>query len=145
MHQYPGFAGAGTGQYQHVCLVPIIRDDTLLDRIFQALDNGPPRFGSGLPFDFLVPVRQPALKEMLFLEAEVVHDQTQGFGHSIESSPREFHHHVDLPNLSLVVELQWLEVRGGETASWRFLHETDGHGLAEYRQPLVKANDLLIV
>ena len=42
MHQHPGLAGAGACEHQHVGLLPVVGDDSLLDRIVQALDDGAP-------------------------------------------------------------------------------------------------------
>ena len=69
----------------------------------------------------------------------------QRVGHRVEAAPREFHHHVDLPHLPLVVEFERFEVGVGEAASWHLLLKPDGHGRTEYHQALVEADDLLLV
>ena len=143
MHQYSRLAGTGTGEYQHVCLLPIIRDDTLLNGIFQAFDDGPPRFGRSLPCNLLVPIWQPTAEEILLLQAEVVNSQMQSVGHVVAAPLREFRHHVNLPHLPLVMEIERCKVGVGKAAP-RLL-QPDGHGRTEYRQALVKADDLLLV
>ena len=47
---------------------------------------------------------QPTRKKLILPEREVVHRQPQGFAHGGATPFREFHHYVDLQNLSLVVK-----------------------------------------
>ena len=104
MHEYASLAGAGAGQYEYVRLFPIVGDDALLDRMLQAFDDGPPGFRRGLPANLLVPTGQPTGKELALPEREVVHRHPQRLAHGGKPPLREFHHYVDLQNLSLVVK-----------------------------------------
>ena len=133
------------GKDQHVRLFPIVRDDSLLDGVLQALDDRPPRFGRGLAPELPIPIRQPAAQEVLLLQAEVVHGEPQRFGHGIEPLPRELHHDVDLPYLPFVVQPERFEVGVGEAAPRFFVPEPDGHGGAKHREALVEADDFLFV
>ena len=145
MHEHPGLAGTGAGEHQHVGLLAVVGDDALLRGIAQALDDCPPRFGRGLAFDFLAPIRQPASKEVPLLQAEVVHGQMQGVGHGLKAAPRVLHHHVDLCHLPPVVELERLEVRGGKTTPGHVLLELDGHRGSEDGETLVQPDHFLLV
>ena len=145
VHEHPGLAGAGTGEHQHVHLLPVVGDDSLLGGVVQALDDGPPRLGRSLAFDLLVPIRQPTAKEVLLPQAEVVHGQMQGVGRGLETAPGVLHHHMDLRHLPLVVELEGLEVRGGEAAPRCLLFQLDGHRGTEHGETLVQADNFLFV
>ena len=85
MHQHASLAGTGASERQHVGLLPFIGDDSLLNRVFQALDDGAPGFGRSLPADLLVPSGQPARKKLILIQCEVVHSQTwrRGSGASL--------------------------------------------------------------
>lgn len=143
MHQYACLTRSGTRKYKHVYLFTVICDYPLLDRILQALYNCLPRFRRGLPCCFLFSIRQPTLKETFLIEAEVIHGQSQRFGHVLKPALGEFSHHVDLTYLSFVVKIERFKVYLRKTSS--VFCQFDGHGGTEYREALVKANDLLLM
>ena len=57
MDEYACLAGTRASEHKHVCLLPVIGDDTTLDRILQAFYDRAPGLGRGLPFDLPGPVR----------------------------------------------------------------------------------------
>ena len=142
--QHSRLARAGPGEHQHVGLFPLVGDDALLDRVLQSFDDGPPSIGRGLAANLPVSAGQPAVEERLLLQGEVVHRQAQRVGHGGQAVFGERHHHVDLQDLSFVVQREGLEVGPGEAASIP-LFQADGHGRTKHRQALVEADDLLFV
>ena len=144
VHQHARLARTGACEDQHVGPFPLVGHDALLDRVTQALDDGAPGGGRGLPADLAVPARQPAGEKLLLRECEVVHRQTQRLAHGREAALGELHHDVDLQHLSLVVKRQGLEFRPGEPTPVPPL-QPDLHRRAEHRQPLVEADDLQLV
>ena len=145
MDEHTCLAGTGTGEDQNVRLLSLICHDPLLDGMFQALDDGPPRFGRGRAPNLPISLGKPEAKEVLLLQTEVVHGELQRVGHLVESPPRELHHHMDLAHLPLVVELEGLEVGGGEAAPRLVVSQPKGHGRAEHGETLVETDDLLLV
>ena len=70
-------------------------------------------------------------EEILLPQAKVVNGQTQSLGHVVEALLGKFRHHVDLPHLPLVVEIERYKVGFGKAAL--LFGQPDGHGRAEYR------------
>ena len=143
VHQHPGLPRPRPRQDQHVGLLPVIGHDAPLHGVVQALHDAAPGLGRGLTGQFPVPVRQPALQELVFRLAEVVHGQVQVVRRGPQAMLGVLRHHMDLPHLLVVVELQGGVIRLGEPAPLRL--EQDGHGRTEHRQPLVQADHLLLV
>ena len=111
--------------------------------VLQALDDAPPGRRRGLPRQIPVPIRQPAAQEVLLARTEIIHRKAQRVRHGVEAPLCELRHHVDLQHLVFVMELERREVGVDEAAP--ILAQVDGHGGPEHRQPLVEADDLLLV
>ena len=77
MHQHSCFARAGAGKHQDIRLFSIVRNDSSLDWVFEALYDGLPRFRCGLTGKFLVSIWQPSTQEIFSAQAEIVHGQAQ--------------------------------------------------------------------
>ena len=143
MHQYPCFAGAGTGEHQHVRLLSVVYHDAALNGVSQAFDNGSPRFRRGLPRNFSLSVRQPVAQKIISVQHEIVHCQTQGVSHRPKPPLRELRHNMDLQNLFAVVEFERCEIRLGETSAFRI--QVDGHRRSKHRQTAIELDNLLLV
>ena len=65
------------------------------------------------------------------------------FGHVVKTPLGKFRHHVDLPDLTLVVEVEWFKV--GIVKTSIFLGESYCHGRTKNRKPFVETNDLLLM
>jgi hypothetical protein len=137
-------ARAGAGEDQHIGVLAIVGDDTLLHRVGQRLDDLAPGLRRRLPRQFLLPVGQPALHEGVARQAEIVERQAQGIGHRLQAALHVLGHDVNLHHLFVVMQLQRREVGLAELPLPVGV-EADGHRRAENRQPLVEADHFLFV
>ena len=144
MHDHPRLARTGTGQDQGV-LVGGRRDDRLLFRMLQIVDDPLVRFDGDRPVEHFQAVAKVLVQEIGPRLAEVRQHQLQPVLDRLDAAAGVLVHHVDLQDPLLVVRFQRREVSFGVAAALGFGQQADRHGLAEDRQAVLQDDRTLLV
>ena len=139
-----GLARAGAGQDQAIG-VRLFRNQTLLQRVAQAVDDAPVGFLGGCSFEDFLAAGEIAADEFDFWQREVGEHEVERLGKLLQAELGVFVDDVNLEVLLVVMLFQRLEIGSGKATPFLLRVNLDSHRRTEDRLAAIEDQRAVVV